>query len=393
MAELNRHRYENTVRVLEALWRERSLSRADLARTLRLDRSTTGSLVDFLLGQGLVEERPSPTGASHKPQGGRPPLLVQLKADRVCVIGLDVGRERIRVIAVDPFGRPIVEHRISCRCSSDTLVSETIKAVRAIEGEVYGYEQHAELVALGIGISGIVDSDSGTIQFSRDLAVDEPIEIASRVSGELGVPVHVLNDADACALAEIEFGEERVEDLLFLLGHQRGESIRTGLGIVLDGNLRKSHSGVGREFRSPFVSASSQEQFAVSDSMRAGKLTAEAAFEEFTEELAVSISFLVHALDLRHIVLGGDLSEDSSRYAQLERCIRDHIRSDTVRTGEQPLLLRAATMGNRSVAYGACAGALRRLFETRRFPLSGRERESSGAGQVGNRTTKGVTRK
>jgi hypothetical protein len=130
---------------------------------------------------------------------------------------------------------------------------------------------------------------------------------------------------------------------------------------------------VGREFRSPFANVHSSEQFAVSDLLAGGELSEAEAFAQYSEELAVSVAFLVHALDVRSVVLGGDLSGTEDRFGLMESKVHEHVRMDTARSAKQPLDLRRAEMAERSAAFGACAGALRRSFERRRFPLYRKE--------------------
>ncbi len=354
------------------------MSRADLARFLRLDRSTTGSLVDYLLSMGLLDERQSDGEHRTGRQGGRPPLLVGLAPDRGYTIGVDIRRDSVRVIASDMFGRPIVEHEENVACRPDSLADNVgsiiASAISSVQSSAPDYcDQVPGLVGVGIAVSGIVDGDAGTIGFSRALEIHEPLNLASQLESTAPAPVYVFNDADACALAEFEFARTHEHDLLFVLGTFEPPSVRAGLGIVLDGNLRQSHSGVGREFRSPFAGPYSSEQFAVSDLLARGELSDSEAFERFSEELAVSVAFLVHALDLRNIVLGGDLSGTDDRFDFVASRVREHVRTDTVRSGEQPLDLRRAEMAGRSSTFGACAGALRRSFETRRFPLYRKE--------------------
>lgn len=374
MAELNRHRYDNAIRVLEALWRKRRMSRADLARVLRLNRSTTGSLVDYLLGMELLNERPSDVEQRAGTRGGRPPLLVGLESRKGYAIGLDIRCEGILAIASDLFGHRILENEYAVECGAATLVasvhtaiSRTVTAVHRDAEDVA--KRPPGLVAVGVGVSGIVDGETGAIRFSRALEISDSLDLASQVAAAAPAPVFVFNDADACALGELEFVRSHERDLLFVLGSFNRSAARAGLGIILDGNLRQSHSGAGREFRSPFANPNSSEQFAVSELLSRGEVSSEEAFERFSDELSVSVAFLVHALDLRNIVLGGDLSYNDESFSRVEAKVRDHVRGDTVRRGSQPLDLRRAETGDRSVAFGACAGALRKSFETRRFPL------------------------
>ena len=86
MAISNRLRLENVSRILEALWHRPEKSRADLARDLRLDRSTVGIIADRLLELGLIrEERFPKTG----PKGGRPPLHLTIAPGTAYTIGVE----------------------------------------------------------------------------------------------------------------------------------------------------------------------------------------------------------------------------------------------------------------------------------------------------------------
>ncbi len=372
MKELNRHRYENAVRVLEALWRKRALSRADLARHLRLDRSTTGSLIDFFLERRLVTERPVDPGEAYSRLGGRPPFLVGLKAATAFSVGVELRPGEANVISTDLFGNVLCEQRCAVDLHSGgagEALADTIQTVARRTTNDVAEASTVGLVAIGIGVSGIVSPDALAIEFSRELRIHTTFDLGRQLGTLLGVPAWLFTDADSCALAELEYGDNRPDDLLFVLAKYAPPVFRAGLGIVLDGNLRSAHSGVGREFRSPFVQSRSPEQFAVGDEYRNGELSVSEALERFSEELAVSIAFLVHALDLRNVVLGGDI--EPGAFDLVAERIGRHVQIDTVRADRQPLELRASTNSTRAVAHGSTAGALRKLFETRRFPIPG----------------------
>jgi predicted NBD/HSP70 family sugar kinase len=258
---------------------------------------------------------------------------------------------------------------------------------------------HHRLLAVAIGVSGMVDTSRGEILLSRTLGIRRPTPIGAPVQDAVGVPVWIFNDADASAIGELEYGRREgdrgeaapseeagrygqgadpaaARDLLFVLVRYKAPPrladarLNAGLGIVLDERLREAYAGGGREFRSPFVDARSSEQFAVAERTRRGEFAIRRELEAaFADELGLAVSFLVHALDLRNVVLGGDVLRDGVPYEVFDAAIRHHVSSSTARIEPQPLELRRPVAGDRAVAFGAAAAAVRRLFRHRLFPL------------------------
>lgn len=378
MAQWNRHRQDNTIRVLEALWRDTGLSRADLARRLRLDRSTVGSCVDELLAMNLVYEGERGGGG---PVGGRPPVLLSLRRDYGYSIGVDLTGDRIVCIASDLGGHTILRREYEHAAAPDELISLLTGRIGAVRGEL-AEMGHSRLLGVAVGAGGMVDTARGAVLLSRSLGIRAPLVLGPDVADAVGVPVWVLNDADACAIGELEYGRGRStaegpgRDILFVLVRYTvpdtlaDARLNAGLGIVLDGRLREAYSGGGREFRSPFVAARSAEQFAAADAGRAGAYADRAGLEAaFADELGLSVSFLVHALDLRNVVLGGDVLGGTADYDAFDERIRFHVTSSTARVEPQPLELYRPFAGDQAVAFGASAAAIRRLFRQHIFPL------------------------
>lgn len=370
MSRLNRDRKDNAIRVAEQIWRSPLISRAEIARRIRLDRSTTGSLVNMLIEHGLVYEQYPNLEQRDSPEGGRPPLLLALHDTIGFSIGIELSAEKSRITAISLRGKQLATEEISLPLEPQKLVGALVPLVARVTDSLA--DSHTRLMTVSLGISGMVDPTTGSIVASRDLNIRTPLPIADALQQELHVPVWLFNDADACALGELEYGPWRDGDVLFILANLRvpkRSGINVGLGIVLDGHLRIAHSGAGREFRSPFVAANSTEQFRVADDYYAGRVTAEDVAPAMADELGVSVAFLVHALDLRNIVLGGDLCTHDARRLVFEERIRHHIHFDTVRSEGQSVVIRQPTFEDRPVAFGAAAGGIRKLFEHRAFPI------------------------
>ena len=90
-----RVRQANVAAALQAIFAGGQLSRADLARQLGLNRSSSGNIISELIGNGLVrevaEDAPKPTRA------GRPGILLELVPEGACFIGVEIGLGAIPV--------------------------------------------------------------------------------------------------------------------------------------------------------------------------------------------------------------------------------------------------------------------------------------------------------
>src|SRR6266446_515765 len=75
------------------------ISRAELAETLDLSRSTISVIIDGLLERGLVVEQG--TGAS---RGGRRPIVLKINRDIGRVVGIDIGASHLSAIVADLHG-------------------------------------------------------------------------------------------------------------------------------------------------------------------------------------------------------------------------------------------------------------------------------------------------
>lgn len=90
-----------------------------------------------------------------------------------------------------------------------------------------------EVSAIGISCGGPLDSRAGIIMSPPNLPGWDDVRIVDFFSDRFKVPVHLQNDANACALAEYRFGAGRgTRNMVFM-------TFGTGLGagIVIDGRL------------------------------------------------------------------------------------------------------------------------------------------------------------
>jgi glucokinase len=153
-------------------------------------------------------------------------------------IGVDVGGTKVAAGVVDEHGQILEKVR---RPTPSTNPQETAEVIAEVVGLLK--DKYEDVVAVGLGAAGFVDSTRSTVLFAPNLAWrDEPIK--EKVESRVGLPVVVENDANAMAWGEARFGAGRGEDFLVCI------TLGTGIGggIIVDGRLFRGRFGIGAEF-------------------------------------------------------------------------------------------------------------------------------------------------
>lgn len=149
-------------------------------------------------------------------------------------IGLDLGGTNLRAAAITESGELIdrVSGSTNLQEGREAVLGDIVEKISALR------ERHgpSDCVGVGIGVPGFIRMEDGVIVGSNNLPEMEGAPVRDEVSGRLGVPVILENDANAAALGEVWIGAGKdVDDLVLLtLGTGVGGGIVSG-GKVLHG--------------------------------------------------------------------------------------------------------------------------------------------------------------
>ena len=191
-------RAHNRSLVLEALYRDGSMSRADLARRSGLTRPTVSALVAELIDDGIARE----LGVRDDARVGKPATLVGIESDAFHIVTVDLSSADRFVGAVVDLRGGVVER---AGVELEGAVGEA--AVSLVERLVDDLRSRTTRPLLGVGVAtpGIVDHD-GIVRTAVHLGwYDLPLR--SRLADHVGLPVHVGNDSNAAAVGIRTFGE------------------------------------------------------------------------------------------------------------------------------------------------------------------------------------------
>jgi glucokinase len=152
-------------------------------------------------------------------------------------IGVDVGGTKVAAGVVDAAGEVLV--RIQRNTPADDVAKTRDVIVDVVQELAAGHR----VDAVGVGAAGWIDASRSTVLFAPNIAWrNEPLR--EYVSGAVGLPVIVENDANVAAWAEFRYGAARHADdsmVMFTVG------TGVGGGIVLGGELIRGAHGIAAE--------------------------------------------------------------------------------------------------------------------------------------------------
>lgn len=155
-------------------------------------------------------------------------------------IGVDLGGTTFSVGVVDRSGELLAQAEYDTpRSDGEPL------ALYAVASAVGGIMEQAavkpaQLLGVGIGIPGPVDQATGLVHRAPNLPELDGVNAVELLGGEIGLPVHIANDAYCATLAELRWGAGRDVANMVMLTLGTG----VGGGIALDNQVRRGPRGI-----------------------------------------------------------------------------------------------------------------------------------------------------
>ena len=234
----------NRLRVVETLRERGTASRAEIARVTGLSRSTVSSLVSDLQAHGLIVEHSDPDAPASMATG-RPPTLLSLDRSAGAVVGIDFGHDRIHA-AVSDLSRTVLAEAVrpedvdhDAEGSLDTaaeLVDELLDET-GLSHDRRDRRRHGALRARST-------TTAARSARPRSCPGWEGLAVAAEMSRRIGdLPVHLDNDANLGALAEVTLGAARdARNAVYVM-----VSSGIGAGLIVDGRPYRGGRGMAGE--------------------------------------------------------------------------------------------------------------------------------------------------
>ncbi len=161
---------------------------------------------------------------------------------RKLYVGIDLGGTFIKGGIVDDLGRILVSDKVPTGAEGGAeAVAENIASLAKSLMQSLNLSA-SDMVGIGIGVPGMINSRAGVVTYSNNLAW-ENFPISKRVEALTGLPVKIANDANVAALGEVKFGGGKSLENAIMITLGTG----VGSGIVLGGALYEGNHGAGAE--------------------------------------------------------------------------------------------------------------------------------------------------
>jgi predicted NBD/HSP70 family sugar kinase len=329
-------RHINRQIALTLIGSHQPISRADLARRMKMRRGGVGLLVQELLNEGHVVE-----GTTGQTARGRKPTLLYINMRQRSSVAVDIRASRTSLMLADPMGRPL----------SDIVTMPTAREPRRfvdalaarIRQLVDAHGDAGKCEGIGVIVPGMVDSGTSRVLHAPTLGWRN-VDVRGRLATATGFPVHVENSGRACALAQVweaRGGAAPVRNLVFV-----SISDGVGVGIVVNGELLRGRHNIAGEFahmplsidgprcscgatgcweayisnlatltryfgRAPHVAGADDPHFTIEDLVsraRAGDGKAVAALQASARYLGLGLGGVVNIINPDCIFIGGEIT-------------------------------------------------------------------------------------
>lgn len=370
-----RLRSNNEWLLLERLRLQGPASRAQLARDSGLSKPTVSSALAALERAGLVRE-----AGTHAQSRGRVAVLYEPDPRAGHVLGIDIGRARLRTAVADLSGTIVARTDVPNRGRAATTVADA--AVACAEQALADAALTAtDIVHTAVGTPGVFDRHTDRVRYAVNLPGWGRPGLIERMRARLGTPLSVHNDANLAALGEYAFGAGAGSRLFVYVLIGTG----LGMGVVADGELfLGAHGAAGeigylpldgvpasgtaprRGMLEDAVSADAVVRAAralgmtgpltakrVFDAARAGDRAARDAVRQEGERLALAVAAVSAVLDPDLVVLGGGVGRGADLLlttvaGTLHRLTPLRPRIEPSTAGDDAVLLGALTTALRA---------------------------------------------
>ena len=362
-------------------------ARADVTRALGISAGSATTLTADLIARGMLREV---EGLAREQGRGRPPVALEVVPDCKHVIGIKLSDETHTAVLTDFAGNVLADASFTTPLARkdlhvildemDTLIADLLKSAQM---------QIADISAVAVGLSGIVDHVTGTVVWSPFLTKRDA-DLNAGFAARHACPLFVDNDANMLTLAELWFGVGRDLSNFAVVTIEHG----VGMGIVIDNRLFRGSRGMGLELGHTKVQldgalcrcgqrgcleayladyalareaatalddpiAPNQHQHTTLERLyaqaKAGNKAASTIFQRAGRYLSVGLSNVVQLFDPELIILSGERMRYDYLYADT---VMKDMQSLTLSDGRSPCPVEIHGWGDLVWARGATALAL-----------------------------------
>ncbi len=305
-------RNANISMIAQLIWRQNGLSRVDISRQLKLNKSTVSNIISALLSAGLVNE------GEHKDScalGGRKPIELTINKNFGCVFGFDLQPSHYRSVIVSVDGSVLWENKgtkkqLSFESFITSVIDEAFEAHKKI---------NIPVLALSFSLPGQINSEKGIIDYSYPFRLSD-YNFRGFVKSRYNFPVYLDNDANCAAYLDLHstLGQNFSSDSLSVVAdfHEEAKKndyvagIGTGMGVIIDGKVYKGAHNSAGEFCSLSWSSKDSNQSGLSLETLKKTIDDKESLRLWIKDTFLSLVPLCSVMDFSKVILHGNPFSD-----------------------------------------------------------------------------------
>lgn len=376
--------------ILKKILNDGPISRAEIAKAIKLTPPTVGTIVKELIEQQIVKE-----SAQGESKGGRKPTLLVIDHDAFCVIGIDAGPREVSVVLTNLQANLIDKKEVSVTkgIAKQDYLALLINEAEALINRNETYMD--KLIGIGVAMHGVVDAKNGVGLFAPNLHLRD-IPVKDVLTKHFDLVVQVENDARALALGETWFGQGKGINNLLAVNIGSG----VGAGVVLDGELYRGDAHIAGEIGHMTIdlhgetcscgnkgclqtivsgeaiqkraeqaliagvettlTTTSPTAYDLFKAAEAGDCFSQSCLTETAEAIGIGLTNVIHTINPDRILLNGGVMK-ASKYLLPEIKATVNRRALTKKAKETPIFV--SELGDEATALGAVALVLVEVFK------------------------------
>ena len=222
-------RHTNAQSILKLLRECGSCSRADLVRASGLSAPTVTNVVKDLLAENLIE----PLGEGES-SGGRPPDMIRFKAERGCLLAVEISARSLSFLLTDLNGSELGTQKMSLarrRTTPEAIcgyIGEEMKNLLRKHKKT-----REQLLAVVVGVPAITNVEAGSVLSISTLEGWRSVPLRAMLNKIVHCVVIIENDTNLAAQGEQYCGAAQSEkDFIFI-----NVGTNVGAGVFLGGKI------------------------------------------------------------------------------------------------------------------------------------------------------------
>jgi predicted NBD/HSP70 family sugar kinase len=221
-------REQNQKKILSLLRKYKQTSRKDLAKLMGVSKNTVSIIVDQYINEGIIRE----IGVNDLQKAGRPKILIELNADAYKAIGLIIHHDGIEYVVTN-YSLNVIRNGFEKVESKD--IDYVCTRIISIVSNLL--KEHSNVLGVGIGVPGIVNSKEGIVYESTNLEWKN-VNIHNLLKDSISLPLIIQNNVKMASLCSSVYGEDFSNRSFFY--------IRIGAGIggafIINGGIWNGES-------------------------------------------------------------------------------------------------------------------------------------------------------